>query len=154
MKHLKNVLSVAAILMVASRACGAMISIPSLDDLAGDWMEVNTIRNFPSVNNFWGALQTHPNLTTFLYATFPPYANGGDSGVLTINGKPVTATESRWYPYQVLRRATVDGVEMESAIRMPFEHRGVFCRLTLKNTTTNSQTLDVSWAFVKGGQKA
>ena len=115
-------------------------TIMSLDELAGDWMEVNTLRNFPSDNNFWGALQTHPNLTTFLYATFPPYANGGDSGVLSMNGKPVTATGSRWYPYQVLRRATVDGVEMESAIRMPFEQRGVFCRLTLKNTTTNSQT--------------
>lgn len=122
-------------------------AIMSLDDLAGDWMEVASLRNFPSVNNFWGGLKTHPNLTTCLLTTFPPYANGGDSGVLTINGKPVTATESRWYPYQVLRRATVDGVEMESAIRMPFEQRGVFCRLTLKNTTTNSQTVDVSWAF-------
>jgi hypothetical protein len=122
-------------------------TIPSLDELAGDWMEVATIRNFPSVNNFWGALKTHDNLTTFLYTTFPPYANGGDSGVLTINGKLVTATRSRWYPYQVLRRATVDGVELESAIRMPFEQRGVFCRLTLKNTSTNSQTVDVSWVF-------
>ncbi len=54
-------------------------AIMSLDELAGDWMEVNTLRNFPSVNNFWGALKTHPNLTTFLYATFPPYANGGDN---------------------------------------------------------------------------
>ncbi|MEI7903488.1 MAG: hypothetical protein WCK89_24885, partial [bacterium] len=144
---MKNVLSAVAILMAASRACGAVTTIPSLDDLAGDWMEVNTLRNFPSVNNFWGALQTNPNLTTFLVATLPPYANGGDSGVLTMNGKQVHATGSRWYPYQVLRRGTMDGVELESAIRMPFEQRGVFCRLTLKNTATNSQTVGVSWAF-------
>jgi hypothetical protein len=122
-------------------------AIMSLDELAGDWMEVNTLRNFPSVNNFWGALQTNPNLTTFLVATLPPYANGGDSGVLTLNGKQINATGSQWYPYQVLRRATMDGVELESAIRMPFEQRGVFCRLTLRNTATNSQTVDVSWTF-------
>jgi len=146
-KHLKHLLSVVAILLVASRACAAMETIPTLDDLAGDWMEVNTLRNFPSVNNFWGTLQTNPNLTTFLVATLPPYANGGDSGVLTLNGKQVHATGSRWYPYQVLRRGTMDGVELESAIRMPFEQRGVFCQLILKNTATNAQTVDVSWAF-------
>jgi len=122
-------------------------TIPALDELAGDWMEVASLSNFPSVNSFQGALKTHPNLTTSLYTTFPPYANGGDSGVLTMNGKLVTATRSRWYPYQVLRRATVDGVEMESAIRMPFEQRGVLCRLTLKNTTAKPQTLDLTWAF-------
>jgi hypothetical protein len=149
MKRLKNVMSAVLILTSATAvpAGKAAQDVATLDELAGDWMEVTTIRNFPSVNNFRGALKTHPNLTAFLLTTFPPYANGGDSGVLTINGKPVTATESRWYPYQVLRRATVDGVEMESAIRMPFEQRGVFCRLTLKNTTAKPQTLDLTWAF-------
>ena len=149
MKRLKNVLPAIFIsaLATAVPAGNAAQGVPTLDDLAGDWMEVNTIRNFPSVNNFRGALQTHPNLTTFLHLAFPPYANGGDSGVLTLNGKPVTATGSRWYAYQVLRRATVDGVEMESAMRMPFEQRGVLCRLTLKNTTAKPQTLDLTWAF-------
>ena len=131
----------------AAEATHPADAIMSLDELAGDWMEVNTLRNFPSVNNFWGTLQTNPNLTTFLVATLPPYANGGDSGVLTLNGKQVHATGSRWYAYQVLRRGTMDGIELESAIRMPFEQRGVLCRLTLKNTATNSQTVDVSWAF-------
>ena len=145
--ELKEGHAVEATFDTAVHAGNAALGVPTLDDLAGDWMEVATIRNFPSVNNFRGALQTHPNLTTFLLATFPPYANGGDSGVLTLNGKPVTATGSRWYPYQVLRRATVDGVEMESAIRMPFEQRGVFCRLTLKNTTAKPLTLDLTWAF-------
>ena len=93
--------------------------VMSLDELAGDWMEVKTLRNFPSVNNFWGTLGTGPNLTAFHLLTFPPYANGGVSGGLTVDGQPVTATESRWYPYQVLRRATQNGIEMESAMRMP-----------------------------------
>ena len=105
----------------AVHAGNAAQGVPTLDDLAGDWMEVNTIRNFPSVNNFRGALKIHDNLTTFILSAFPPYANGGDSGVLTMNGKLVTATRSRWFPYQVLRRATVEGVELESAIRMPFD---------------------------------
>ena len=78
--------------------------VPSLDDLAADWMEVKTLRNFPSVNNFWVRL-AGPNLTSFDLLTFPPYANHGEDGVLKIDGKPVEAAESRWYPYQVSRRA-------------------------------------------------
>jgi hypothetical protein len=52
--------------------------------------------------------------------TVAPFSQGGAAGELLLGGKPVTAAESRWIPYEVRRRATVDGVVIESAIRMPF----------------------------------
>jgi len=131
----------------------AQSPVPSLDDLAGDWMQVATLRSFPSVNNFWGSLRAYPNLTAFDMLTVPPFANAGTSGSLTVDGQPVRPTESRWYPYQVLRRARVNGVEMESAIRMPFEQRGVMCRLILTNTTSQPRTLAISMQFTGGVRK-
>jgi hypothetical protein len=140
---------------IPSNTSGVQVEagVPSLETLAADWMVVATLRNFPSVNNFWGALKTGSNLTEFSMLTFPPFANGGTSGVLSVDGKPVKAVESRWYPYQVLRRTTQNGIEMESAIRMPFEQRGVLCQLTLKNTGTEKRTLDLSMQFIGAVRK-
>jgi hypothetical protein len=116
--------------------------IPSLDELAGDWMETKTLRNYPSVHNFVGGLQSSQYLTDFMNLTIYPFAQSWGSGPLLLDGKPLFATETRWYPYEVRRRMTVDGVEMESAMRMPFEQPGVLVRLTMKNHSRENRTLN------------
>ncbi len=119
----------------------------SLDELAADWMDASTLRNHPAVFNFWGGLKTESNLTAFEHLVFPPYSQGGGSAVLSVDGKPIVAEQSRWFPYQVLRRAAWDGVVMESAIRMPFEQQGLFCRLTATNTNATPRTLNLALLF-------
>jgi hypothetical protein len=39
--------------------------VPTLVELAADWMAVKTLRNLPSVNNFAGGLKITGNLTAF-----------------------------------------------------------------------------------------
>ncbi|WP_133995703.1 glycosyl hydrolase family 95 catalytic domain-containing protein [Dinghuibacter silviterrae] len=135
--------------------------VPSLDELASDWMDVPTLRNFPSVMNFAGGLQTTENLTGFQNLTFPPYAEGGGMPyswgegfspdpkgrgecTLRINGQPVNATGSRWLPYEVQRKTVVDSVGMQSFLRLPFEQMGVLQKLILDNRSSGRRSLVIS----------
>lgn len=124
--------------------------VPVLDTWAAEWVPTAEIVSFPSVNNFWGALRAPLNLGAFEALSFAPYASLGTSGVLSVNGQLANASESRWYPYQVLRRGTVDGLELNSVLRMPLEQRGLLCRITLRNTSTAARTLTVSMVFQGG----
>lgn len=138
--------------------------IPTLTELGSDWMKVSTLRNFPSVMNFAGGLQTTENITGFQNMTFPPYTQGesmpyswnegfqfykpgqknqGECSLL-VNGAPVISTWSRWFPYEVQRKTVIDGVEMQSFIRLPFEQKGVLQRLVLRNTSSRNQKLIIS----------
>ena len=122
-------------------------AVLSLDESAADWIDAGTSGNPPAVFNFWGGVKTEANLTAFECLVFPPYSQGGGSAVLSMDGKPVAAEQSRWFPYQVLRRATRDRIVMESAIRMPFEQQGLFCRLTATNTNATPRTLNLAMLF-------
>lgn len=140
--------------------------IPSLDELASDWTDVSTLRNFPSVTNFIGGLQTTENLTGFQNLTFPPYAQGGSQPyswelglnaasladdkkeqgecALLVNGKAGIASYSRWLPYEIQRKAVINNVEMSSFIRLPFEEKGVLQKLVLCNKSSKNQHVTLS----------
>ena len=118
-------------------------AVPTLDELAGDWMQVDSLSSLPAVNNFAGGLQTTRNLAAFELLTLPPYGQRGWAVELKLDGTPVKAIESRWYPFEVRRRATVNEVVMESAIRMPFEQNGVLTRITLQNKSAQPRTLNL-----------
>lgn len=118
-------------------------AVPTLDELAGDWMQVDSLRSFPAVNNFAGGVKSTRNLTAFESLAIPPYAQSGWAAEFQMDGKSVNASESRWYPFGIHRRATVDEIAMDSVIRMPFEQNGVLTRITLTNTSTQPRTLNL-----------
>ena len=74
MKDLFVSFTLALACCTAAQSAPSTGKIPSLDDLAGDWMQVDSLRSFPAVNNFVGGLQSTPNLTAFKFLTLPPYA--------------------------------------------------------------------------------
>lgn len=119
-------------------------AVPTLDELSGRWMEVNTLRSFPTVMNFVGGVQSSQNLTAFQNLTLPPYAQGGSSAELLLDGMPLNATLSQWHPCQVLRKATVNDVELESTMRMPFEQQGVLIRLRISNQSNKTRVLNLA----------
>jgi hypothetical protein len=131
----------AVVVIVSTNAIFA--AIPTLDELAGDWMQVNTLRSFPAVHNFAGGLKIERNLTVFQNLMIPPYGQRGLMAELQLDGASVNAVESRWYPFEIRRRATVNEVAMESSIRMPFEQNGVLTRITFKNTSQQPRTLNL-----------
>jgi len=122
----------------------AIPAVLSLSELSGEWMEVNTLRNFPSVMNFVGGVQASRNLIAFQNLTLPPFAQDGLSGPLLLDGKPLNATQSLWQPFGVCRKTTVNDVELESTMRMPFEQQGVLIRLSMSNRSKESRTLHLS----------
>lgn len=112
--------------------------VPTLDQLAGAWMPAGTLLNMPSVNNFHGGLHAGWNLLSFLELTFPPLSLGGECARLSLNGINVQAHESRWYPYQVLRRSTVGDITLQSTVRMGFEQPVVLLELDVASTAPGS----------------
>lgn len=59
---------------------------PSLDSLAGNWLPLNSLRNMPVLNNFWGSSGTNRDLFAINSMLIPPFAQGLSSGSMKING--------------------------------------------------------------------
>jgi concanavalin A-like lectin/glucanase superfamily protein len=129
----------------AAPAPGAGRPVPKLDDLAGEWQAAPTLLNPPSVNNFVGSLHTTANLLSCGELTFPPLSLGGEAARLLLDGVPVQAHESRWFPYQAVRRAAVGALALESTVRMAFEQPLVLFELDVANAARTPVTarLDV-----------
>ncbi|SMD01967.1 hypothetical protein [Pedobacter nyackensis] len=61
---MKRIKAVLLLLLSSVMVFGQSTSVvPSLDNLSGQWMEVNTLRSFPTVMNFVGGVQASQNLT-------------------------------------------------------------------------------------------
>ena len=133
-----------AVLHGATTPSAGEEGILSLDALSGDWMRMSALGIYPAINNFWGALGATDNLLAVTDLTFPPFSQGLHSGYLRINGEELKADESRWYAYQILRRARTRDLAVESTVRMVFEDRGVLFRLKLRNLQSSAQQVEVS----------
>ncbi|PSL45657.1 hypothetical protein CLV51_104364 [Chitinophaga niastensis] len=112
--------------------------IPTLDDIAGDWMPMEQVDNMPAVHNFNHMLVVNRDLTSYFY--YPgglyPWRKGHPITTLTIDGQEYPATETRCFPYKALRRNRYcNGISIETDIRMINESRNVMCRITATNTT-------------------
>ncbi|MCF6332345.1 MAG: hypothetical protein L3J11_03595 [Draconibacterium sp.] len=116
-------------------------SIPTLDELAGEWMNMDSLRNMPSVNNFHGGLAITKDISSVELLTFPPFVQNKPSCKSFINGEKFNAQYSRWYPYQALRKANYNGVEVTSTTRMVFEKQGVLLHLKFKNSAKQPKNI-------------
>jgi len=114
------------------------IGIPTLDNLAGDWIPMEQVENMPAVHNFNHMLVVNRDLTSYFY--YPggiyPWRKGHPMTTLTIDGQEYQTTETRCYPYKALRRNQYcNGTSAETDTRMINESRNVMCRITATNTT-------------------
>ena len=86
--------------------------VPSLDEMAGDWLPMKDVANPPDVNNFHDMLLVNRDLTSFFCCPEDwlwrdgKFRFGYPPVTLTIAGKEYPAMECRWYPYRALRRNT------------------------------------------------
>lgn len=120
-------------LPVGARPSLDLQEIPDLDELAGDWMAGNLIEHTPSLSNFHGSLESSRNILGVQNFTIPPFAQGGELGILSLNGETVAAQEFRWYPYQIQRRSTLENLSILTTVRMPFEQRGFLFAVDITN---------------------
>jgi hypothetical protein len=118
-------------------------AIPSLDELAGTWQQASALRSLPAINSTQGSAQAVNDLLAIGKLSYPPVTMTGTTGALFINGKKPTVDETRWYPYQVLRKGSSGNIGIETAVRMLYERRGVAFRIVLTNTSAAEKSIDV-----------
>ena len=115
-------------------------NVPDLDELAGDWMAGDLLEHTPALSNFHGSLESSRNILGVQNFTIPPFAQGGELGILSLNGMALAAHEFRWYAYQVQRRANVAGVSILTTLRMPFEQCGLLFAIDITNQSATPYT--------------
>lgn len=109
------------------------VTIPTADDLAGRWCDSAELKSLPSIHNTLGGAATAADVLSISALTFPPLSFGGNSAQLLINRKAVAARQYQWYPYQVLRRGTIDGLEVRTSVGMLADKPGVMFRIWIHN---------------------
>ena len=67
----------------------------------------------------------------------------GDTGSLLIDGQPPALEQTRWFAYQVLRRARAGSLGIETSVRMPYEQRGLLFHVVITNKGTDTRTFEL-----------
>lgn len=127
-----------------SRGSSDTAQLPTVDDLSGEWMAATDLLHPPSVTNFWGGLKSTSNVLAFDSLTLPPYAQGGETCRLQLGGQDVTAQKSRWYPYQVLRRASAGPIDVDTVATMECEANTVLLQMTFSNSGGQNEVVEPS----------
>ncbi|WP_327241695.1 LamG domain-containing protein [Streptomyces sp. NBC_01320] len=119
---------------------------PKLDSLTSDWLLAREVKHLPAVSNFWGAVGSSPNVLGIRNFTLAPYLDSGsDSCVLSVDGVPVTTSESRWSAYEIARKATTaSGVEIQTKTRLAFERNELLLHIAVSNPTAAPITVSVN----------
>ncbi len=127
--------------------------VPSLDEMAGDWILMQDVANPPDVNNFHDMLLVNRDLASFFcnpedwlwawgdekfHFGYPPIT-------LTIDGKEYPAMECRWYPYCALRRNTnCANFVVQTDTRMINEQRAVLVRIQIANPAMTKTNINLA----------
>ncbi len=108
-------------------------AIPTLDELAGTWQNASELRSLPAINSTQGSAQSVNDVLAIGKLSFPPITMSGTTGSLFIDGEKPTLEETRWYPYQILRRASAGSIGVETSVRMIYEKKGLLFHIELTN---------------------
>jgi hypothetical protein len=129
--------------------------IPSIDEMASQWLAVDEIVHMPSLHNFHEMAACSEEL---LGVNYNPggqlYAGSGKRWYqyntlplvkLIINGQAHNSTHCRWYPYQAVRKKTIDDLEVTTTVRMAFEELGILYQVLVRNVSDKSCLLNLAF---------
>lgn len=125
--------------------------VPSIDEMASEWLQVENLVHMPSLHNFHEMAACAPTLLGVNYNPggrlfgWPADGRWYDYQTLPlvklrVDGETQESTTCRWYPYQAVRRAAVAGIEVETVVRMVFEGPGLLYRIQLSNPSDKIAT--------------
>ncbi len=129
-RWLKSLLAVVALAVgietALAKEAALRPAIPSLDEMAGEWVPMKDVASPPAIHNLHDILLGRFDLVSFSY-------NPGYSILLNLNqerrmyptvslfigDKEWPGAECRWFPYKILRRnLDCGGVAVETDLRM------------------------------------
>ncbi len=131
------------------------VGLPTLDEMAGEWLPLSVVGNPPAVHNFNQMLIVNRDLTSFFCHPGGLFSRGADPMIqwrvgyplvrLSVDGVEPPAREVRWYAYRVLRRnLECAGLAVQTDTRMVNEQRGVLCRITVSNASGQAKTAQIA----------
>src|ERR1017187_7760832 len=135
--------ALAMLLLLAMSSRSAWAQVPALDELAGNWQNASHLLSMPALNNVLGSAKAVRDAFAIADLSFPPITLTGDTGTLLIDGKAPALDQTRWYPYQVLRKATAGNLEIATTVRMPYEQRGLLFHVAVTNCGTAPQNFEL-----------
>lgn len=130
-------------------------AIPSIDDMASEWLNVADIAHMPSLHNFHEMAACAPELLGvnynpggqlfdwptgprwFRYVTLPLLE-------LKVNGTVPMSTTCRWFPFQAVRRTTIDSLEVETTVRLVFEGPGLLYQVQVTNKSDVAKPVELT----------
>jgi hypothetical protein len=132
-------------LFIAAPVCvGTTVSIPTLDQMAGDWIKAANVLNPPAMDNGRDMIQVRYDLISTRFnpgsTMMPQTVSGVPLPVLRLDGQEYSAQEMRWAVYELRRRnLNCNGIQVETAVRMIPEEQGFLTRITLRNSSNKAR---------------
>jgi len=127
----------------AESSISVVKSIPTLDDLAGTWQNASKVLSLPAINSTQGSAQTLRDVLAVGKLSYPPITLTGSTGGLFIDGKRPCLYETRWYPYQALRKGGDGNLGIVTAVRMMYEQRGILFHVVITNNGMTARTFEL-----------
>ncbi len=118
-------------------------NIPSLEELSGKWVSVDTVDMEPSIRNFQSQALTNPDMSSISWLAAAPYAGGYHSGIFRLNGGVPLVKEFRWQPFQALRKTDFGHFEIVSSTRMPVEKNAVMWNIEIRNRSESAEEVRI-----------
>jgi hypothetical protein len=115
--------------------------IPTLDELAGDWNHVSDLRSLPAMASTNGGAKCTDNMLGVDDVGFPPLFDIMPKGTVRFDGAELKAQDIRWYPYQVLRRASSNSYDFESTVSLAAHQNAILFRLKITNSGSTPQNI-------------
>jgi hypothetical protein len=130
--------------------------IPTLDELATEWLDCSQLAHMPSLHNFREMAACAPDLVGVnflpggqLYEDSGPHwfiYNALPLCRLLIDGRQYDSSNCRWFAYQAERRAKAGDLEVLSTNRLVMEETIVLWRLRLTNTGAAEKSFHIAVA--------
>jgi hypothetical protein len=130
--------------------------IPTLDELATEWLDCSQLAHMPSLHNFREMAACAPDLVGVnflpggqLYEDSGPHwfiYNALPLCRLLIDGRQYDSSSCRWFAYQAERRAKAGDLEVLSTNRLVMEDMIVLWRLRLTNTGAAEKSFHIGVA--------
>lgn len=143
----------------------SLVCPPRLADMASDPLlyEFRDLFNSPTAMNEFGYAQVGKSVSSITSVSFPPYAccappatewSPGnlltcelflDGRFLAISAPPAGRIEYKWYPHQIVRTQTVDGLRFSTCMFLPSKQRAVMQTISVQNLSRSQRRFTLSF---------
>ncbi|TFJ82181.1 hypothetical protein NSK_006510 [Nannochloropsis salina CCMP1776] len=119
-----------------------LAQVPTLEELAGDWTKISTLRDTPSLSNWQGSVGTNHAVVDTTAFIAPPFVGSPSMVTLRVNGEAVELDTVRWAVYAACRRSkpiVVGDLRLlvTSELRMAWNDSALLWKIQFENVPTD-----------------